>query len=77
MFVTAVLYPTDMVGGRIGFLLKLNPVTPIIDGYRAVLLRGQSPFTPAFGAAAVISVGVFVIAWLLFHRAEFEFAESI
>ena len=77
MFLTAVLYPIELVGGRIGWLLALNPMTPIIDGYRDVLLRGQSPFSPAFTAAAAISIGVFVTAWLLFHRAEFEFAESI
>ncbi len=48
MFGTSVLYPAQLVGGRVGMLMELNPLTPILDGYRAVLLVGQSPFTPAF-----------------------------
>jgi lipopolysaccharide transport system permease protein len=77
MFGTAVLYPVNLVGGRLSVVLRLNPMTPIIEGYRAVLLRGESPFTPAFAAAAVVACVTFGLAWILFHRAEFEFAESI
>jgi ABC-type polysaccharide/polyol phosphate export permease len=52
-------------------------MTPIIDAYRQVVLLGQSPFTPAFGGAALASLVTLFAAWVLFHRAEFEFAESI
>jgi homopolymeric O-antigen transport system permease protein len=77
MFASSVLYPVHLVGGRLGTFMYLNPMTPILDGYRSVLLYGQSPFTPAFGAAAVFSILSFTVAWLLFHRAEFRFAENI
>ena len=40
MFATSVVYPVDRVGGRLGALLALNPMTLIIDAYRAVLLGG-------------------------------------
>ena len=43
MFATPVVYPTRHVGGPLGMLLQLNPLAPIIDGYRAVLLRGELP----------------------------------
>lgn len=77
MFVTSVLYPVELVHGRLGTAMRLNPMTPIIDGYRDVLFKGVSPLTPAFGVAAAISVVLFTSAWLMFHRAEFQFAESI
>jgi ABC-type polysaccharide/polyol phosphate export permease len=77
MFVTSVLYPLDVVHGALGTAMRLNPMTPIIDGYRDVLFKGTSPFTPSFGIAAAISVVLFAGAWLMFHRAEFEFAESL
>jgi len=77
MFATSVLYPVDRVGGWAGVLLKLNPVTPIIDAYRAVLLRGELPaFTP-MAATAAVSVALLGSVWLLFHRSEFQFAEYI
>jgi ABC-type polysaccharide/polyol phosphate export permease len=77
MFATSVLYPAQLVGGRVGLLMELNPLTPILDGYRAALLFGRSPFTPAFALATLVSVTLVAAAWLIFHRAEFQFAENV
>jgi lipopolysaccharide transport system permease protein len=77
MFLSSVLYPIELIGGRVGTIMAVNPMTPIIDGYRRVLLYGQSPFTPGFAAAALIAFVTLGGAWLLFHRAEFQFAESL
>ena len=77
MFATAVLYPVERIGGTLGQLLQLNPMTPIIDAYRSVLLRGTLPVPGPFAAAAVIAMLTFVVSWILFHRAEFRFAEEI
>ena len=76
MFATSVVYPVDGVGGTLGIVLRLNPMTPIIDSYRAVLLLNAAP--PALlGGAAILSVLILLGGWLFFHRAEFQFAESI
>lgn len=77
MFATSVVYPVDRVGGSLAILLKLNPMTPIIDAYRSILLHGRIPDPASFGTAAGVSVLLLLVAWVLFHRAEFEFAERI
>ena len=77
MFATSVLYPTHVVGGVFGTLLKLNPMTAIIDAYRAVILRGELPPAGPFGAAALASLLVLAVSWIVFHRGEYRFAESI
>ncbi len=77
MFATSVVYPVDRVGGTVGRILALNPMTPIIDGYRSVLLRGELPAGPAFFGASVVAVLVLVMGWYVFHRAEFRFAEEL
>jgi len=77
MFATSVLYPVTSLGGRLGTLLRLNPMTPIIDGYRDVLFGGKPPDWLSLGAAALLSFAVLFAAWLQFHRSEFEFAERI
>ena len=77
MFLTAVLYPTALVGGVAGRLLQLNPMTPIIEGYRDVLLRGRMPPAEPFIATAIASAVFLAISWVIFHRAEFEFAENV
>jgi lipopolysaccharide transport system permease protein len=77
MFATSVVYPVELVGGRLGTLMRANPMTPIIDGYRDVLLRGEHPFSPEFLVAALVSALTLAWGWVLFHRAEFQFAENI
>jgi ABC-type polysaccharide/polyol phosphate export permease len=77
MFSTSVVYPVELVGGTLGRVLALNPMTPILGAYRDVMLLGRQPFTPAFAAAGMLSFATLLFAWIVFHRAEFRFAESI
>jgi ABC-type polysaccharide/polyol phosphate export permease len=77
MFATSVVYPVERLGGKLGPLLALNPMTPILDAYRAVVLAGHAPAAGPFAWAAVVSVVLLLASWLAFHRAEFRFAEEI
>jgi lipopolysaccharide transport system permease protein len=77
MFATSVVYPVDRVGGRIGLAMQINPMTPIVEAYRDVLLRQTLPATVPFAAVSVTALVVLVVAWVLFHRAEFTFAENV
>jgi ABC-type polysaccharide/polyol phosphate export permease len=63
MFTTFVVYPVS--------------ITPVIDAYRAVLLRGELPPPgPLLGATAV-SVATSGLGSRPLHRDEFRFAESV
>lgn len=77
MFATSVVYPIELVEGRLGLLLKLNPMVPIINGFRSVVVRGVVPDPGPFLVVAAVSVVMLVVAWVAFHRAEFAFAENI
>ena len=77
MFATSVAYPVDIVGGRFGTLLALNPMTQIIEAYRAVVLYGQLPAGVPFTATACASAALLMVSWHWFHKAEFTFAENI
>jgi lipopolysaccharide transport system permease protein len=77
MFVSTVLYPMPTGGGAMSRIFLLNPMSAIIDAYRDVLLRGRTPDPTAFGATAVVSFLALMMAWLAFHRAEFQFAENV
>lgn len=76
MFASSAVYPIERVGGRLGALLQLNPMTHLLDAFRAVLIEGHAPGA-AFAVTAVFTVVLFVSSWLLFHAAEFEFAENL
>jgi ABC-type polysaccharide/polyol phosphate export permease len=78
MFATSVVYPIEHVGGRLGALLPiLNPMVPIINAFRDVVIRGRTPEMAPFVAATVGSIAALVLSWIVFHRAEFKFAENI
>jgi lipopolysaccharide transport system permease protein len=77
MFASAVVYPVDGVGGWTGTLIRANPMTGIVEAYRSVLLYGTAPEPTVFGWTAALTLLLLPMAWLLFHRCEFRFAENI
>ena len=77
MFGTSVLYPATMVGGTAERAMRLNPLTPIVDAYRDVILLNRMPDPIGFSAVFAFSAIGLVFAWVVFHRAEYRFAESV
>lgn len=76
MFLTPVIYPVSIFPERWQWVLYLNPMTGIVDGFRAAFL-GQ-PFS-AFGlATSGITCGLlFLIGVYYFARVERRFADII
>ena len=76
IFFTPVFYDVRMLGGK-GKWLLINPISPILEGLSACIVRHQSPDLPwlayAFGFALLASVGGYVF----FKHLEPAFAESI
>ncbi len=81
MYITPVVYGSTLIPERYRFLLALNPMTGVVEGFRWSLLGGLSPaFTapgPLFGVSVCIT-GVVLVGGLLFFRAtERTFADII
>jgi ABC-type polysaccharide/polyol phosphate export permease len=77
MFATPVVYPTELLGGKLGALVRLNPMTPVIEAYRSVLLHAEWPNPWPLLVMTGFSVVLLACTWVIFHRAEFEFAENL
>lgn len=75
MFASSVVYPIGAIGGLPGRLLALNPVSLLIDAYRALLFGGALPSMGAILYTSVLSVALLLTAWSLFHRVEHLAAE--
>jgi|SoiMethySBSTD1v2_1073268.scaffolds.fasta_scaffold93145_1 lipopolysaccharide transport system permease protein len=76
MFASSVLYPSELVTGKLGVVFRLNPMTAIIDGYRSVLLYNRSPMSPVFTSAMIVTAILLCCVAIGFHRAEYRFAEA-
>ena len=78
MFGTSVVYPVERIGGLLADVLVLvNPMTPIVNAYRSIILSGALPDSARFGPAAALAFGTLAVGWWAFHRGEFRFAEEV
>jgi lipopolysaccharide transport system permease protein len=76
IFFTPVFYEAEMFGKWANILL-LNPVAAILESINAVVVLHHPPDMVWLGYSAVWSIGGLLIAWNIFHKAEFGFAENI
>lgn len=76
MFVSPIVYPSSMVPERWRWIYDLNPLTGIIDNFRACLL-GLPLNRSSLIISACITLVVLFYAALVFRRVEDEFADVI
>jgi lipopolysaccharide transport system permease protein len=77
MYLTPIIYPLSLVPERYRGLYMLNPMAGLIDSYRRIILHAQWPDATYLLAAAVVSLVLFLSAYVYFKRAEAVFADII
>lgn len=76
MFVSPVIYPTSFLPAKFRWVIVLNPMTGIIEGYRSALFG--RPFNwIALGSSAAITLGLLFYASSSFRRMEKTFADIV
>ena len=76
MYVTPVIFPVSLVPERWRWLLYLNPMTGLIEGFRSAFLgKSFDPFGLALSSA--IAVGIFAVGVAYFEKVERRFADII
>ncbi|MCA8918581.1 MAG: ABC transporter permease [Planctomycetes bacterium] len=74
MFGSAVVYPLPQEGWLLT-LSWINPITPILNTYRGLLVGNQVTLEPQFLTAAGISLFLLIVGWLMFRKLEGRFGE--
>ena len=77
MFASSVVYPMKVSNPKIQAILYLNPMTPILDAYRDVLLKGVMPEWKGGLYTLAISVLLFITGWVMFYKMQYKFAEKV
>ncbi|MBV9925983.1 MAG: ABC transporter permease [Acidobacteria bacterium] len=76
-FGSPIIYPTSLVPENWRWLLALNPMTGIVEGFRAALF-GQRPFdVPALAISAAVTAALLLYAAFVFRRMESSFADIV
>jgi len=77
MFLTPIMYSIDQVPEELRRIFRWNPMTAIMDGYRAVMYWGSIPDMKTLVYPAVFAVFVLIIGFVVFGRLKRHFAEEM
>ena len=77
LFATPVAYPVSLVPLSYRWLYLLNPMAPVIDGYRKTLLLGSGPDFQFLMIAFIFSLVLVITAYIYFKNRERDFADIV
>ena len=77
MYVTPVVYPVSRIPERLHTLFMLNPVAPIMEGYRYAFL-GSGRFEMFYWLISLgVTAAVVFFGLLVFNRVEKNFIDTV
>lgn len=76
-YATPIVYSINDVPASISWLLKLNPMTYLIDGYRAIFYNGTAPNFKGLLIVFIMGIILCVIGYFLFNKLQKKFAEEL
>jgi lipopolysaccharide transport system permease protein len=77
LYVTPIAYPLSKVPDRWRGYIAANPLSGIVEGFRASIVYGREPDWALVSLSASLSVTIFLGGWLLFKRLDKYFADVI
>lgn len=76
-YATPIVYATNIIPESYQWILRLNPMTFIIDGYRSIFYYQQQPDFISLGITLLVSLILCVVGYLLFSKLQKKFAEEL
>lgn len=77
MFVSPVIYPTSLIPDKWRWIFLLNPLTGIIESFRAVLFSKVPIDWAALGLSTLVTTAILIVSSYVFRRMERNFADLI
>jgi lipopolysaccharide transport system permease protein len=76
-FLSPVIYPFSAVPEHLQFLLRLNPLTAILEDARRTLIWGQWPEWGWWAAVTAVSLVVLQLSYMWFMKSKRAFADVV
>jgi len=77
LFATPIVYPMSIIPEHYRTWLAINPLVGIIEAFRALVIPSRAIDWVMLGMSLGVTLLVFLIGFLYFHRAERAFADII
>ena len=74
---TPIVYRIDQLPAKLQIVMNLNPMTHIINAYRAIFYYKEMPDFRALGILTGISFALLIIGYLIFRKLQKGFAEEL
>lgn len=75
-YLSAIIFPLDLVPPEFRWIMAINPVAPLIDAWRNLFLYGEF-MDGAIWPALVITAASLTIGLFLFNKLEGQFADAL
>ena len=77
MYATPIFYPTDIIPDKFDFILKLNPITCILQLFRTILIDGKGAEPSLFVLSIFYSLLTLIIGLFVFKKTQDKFIFNI
>ena len=75
-YATPIAYASSRVPASFQWIVKLNPVAYVIEGFRSIFIYHQVPNLMGLGAVFLFSIILFIIGYMIFSKLQKNFAEQ-
>lgn len=76
-YITPIFYHADSVPSQYAWIYQFNPMSNILNAYRAILLDGILPDLQTLGIWTVVATVLLVVGYKIFVRASYCFVEEL
>jgi lipopolysaccharide transport system permease protein len=77
MYATPVIYPISAVPEEYQWIIQLNPLTPVVEGFRYAFLGAGTVNLASLLYSVACTIIVLIVGLLLFHRVEATFIDTV
>ena len=76
-YATPIVYSGNTIPENFRWIIKINPMSYIIDAYRDIFYNQQMPNLMSLGKLAIILVVLCYVGYLIFNKLQKKFAEEL
>ena len=76
-YATPIVYSLQTIPEELRWILKLNPMTYVIEGYRNIFYYQQMPDVGQIFEVIVLGIIITIIGYLIFNKLQKRFAEEL
>ena len=77
MYLTPIFFPESNIPAGYQWMIKWNPMAPLIRSYRRILLDGEQPDWNGLSLTLAFALICFVAGYWWFHRTKKAFADVL